>query len=75
MMSFSLNLTDHYLPQQGCSLYTYMGKTSLETIEAKKKKRKRGREWEGEKVIWWEELGKYGGVFISENDSIGYKHH
>ena len=26
-------------------------------------------------MIWCEELGKYGGVFIDENGSIGYKHH
>ena len=29
----------------------------------------------GEKVIWCEELGKYGGLFIGENDSISYKHY
>jgi len=26
-------------------------------------------------VIWCEEIGKYGGVFISENGSIGYNYH
>jgi len=26
-------------------------------------------------VIWCEELGKYGGVFIGGNGSIGCKHH
>ena len=30
---------------------------------------------EGEKVIWCEEIGKYGGVFIGGNGSIGYNHH
>jgi len=30
---------------------------------------------EGEKVICCEELGKYEGVFIGENSSIGCKHH
>jgi len=43
-----------------------------------KKKTEREREGESEerdKVIWCEELGKYEGVFIGGNDSIGYKHH
>jgi len=30
----------------------------------KKRKKKREIEKEGEKVIWSEEIGKYGGVFI-----------
>ena len=34
-----------------------------------------GESEEGEKVIWCEEIGKYGEVFISENGSISYKHH
>jgi len=42
----------------------------------KKKNREREEESEeGEKVIWREELGKYGAVFIGGNGSIGYKHH
>jgi len=47
-----------------------------ETTEKEKKKREiEGESEEGEKVIWCEEIGKYGGVFIGENGSIGYKHH
>ena len=42
---FFPNSTDHYFPQE-LLLYTERGMKSLETIEAKKKKRKRGREWE-----------------------------
>ena len=43
-------------------------------------KKKERREIEGEseeieKVIWCEEIGKYEGVFIGENGSIGYKYH
>jgi len=58
---------DHFIPQRG--------KKRLETIE-KKKKRNRGRESEeGEKVIWCEEIGKYGRVFISGNGNVGYKNH
>jgi len=34
-----------------------------------------GESEEGEKVIWCGEIGKYEGVFIDGNDSIGYKHH
>jgi len=42
----------------------------------KEKKREiEGESEEGEKVIWCEEIRKYGGVFIGGNDSIGYKHH
>jgi len=42
----------------------------------KKKRREiEGESEEGEKVIWCEEIGKYGGVFIGGNGSIGYKHH
>jgi len=26
-------------------------------------------------VIWCEEIGKYRGVFIGENGSVGYNHH
>ena len=26
-------------------------------------------------MIWCEELGKYGGVFIGGNGSVGYKNH
>ena len=37
----------------------------------KKKKRK----IEGEKVIWCEEIWKYGAVFIGGNGSIGYNNH
>jgi len=45
-------------------------------LTKKKKNREReGESEEGEKVIWCEELGKYGGVFIGGNGSIGYKHH
>jgi len=44
-----------------------------ETID--KKKKREGESEEAEKVIWCEELGKYGGVFIGGNGSIGYKHH
>jgi len=40
-----------------------------ETID--KKKNREGESEEGEKVIWCEELGKYGGVFIGGNGSIG----
>ena len=46
-----------------------------ETIEKKKKREIEGDSEEGEKVIWCEEMWKYGGVFIGGNDSIGYKHH
>jgi len=42
----------------------------------KKKRREiEGESEEGKKVIWCEELGKYGGVFIDENGSICYKYH
>jgi len=34
-----------------------------------------GESEEGEKVIWCEEIGKYGGTFIGGNGSIGYKNH
>jgi len=37
------------------------------------KKKIEGESEEGEKVIWREEIGKYGGVFIGENGIIGYK--
>ena len=43
-----------------------------------KKRRRRkieGESEEGEKVIWCEEIGKYGGVFIGENGSISYNNH
>jgi len=53
------------------SLITFAPK---ETIDKKKRERE-GESEEGEKVIWCEELGKYGGVFTGGNDSIGYKHH
>jgi len=46
-----------------------------ETIDKKTKREREGESEEGEKVIWCEELGKYGGVFIGGNGSIGYKHH
>ena len=26
-------------------------------------------------MIWCEEIGKYGGVFIGGNGSVGYNHH
>jgi len=43
----------------------------------KKKTRREieGESEEGGKVIWCEEIGKYRGVFIGGNDSIGYKYH
>ena len=44
----------------------------------KKKKERReieGESEEGEKVIWCEEIGKYEGVFIGGNGSIGYNYH
>jgi len=44
-------------------------------LTKKKEKEREGESEEGEKVIWYEELGKYGGVFIGGNSSIGYKHH
>jgi len=53
------------------SLITFAPK---ETIDKKKKERE-GESEEGEKVIWCEESGKYGGVFIGGNCSTGYKHH
>jgi len=46
-----------------------------ETIEKKKKRKTEGESEEGEKVIWCEELGKYEGVFIGGNGSVGYKYH
>jgi len=61
-----------FLPQR--SLITFAPK---ETIDKKKRKRRErvGESEEGEKVIWCEKLGKYEGVFIGGNGSIGYKHH
>jgi len=44
-------------------------------LKNKKKKRNRGGSEEGEKVIWCEEIWKYGGVFIGGNGSIGYNNH
>jgi len=70
LISFSPSGIATILPQEVCSL--------LPPKEYWKKKERREREGEseeGEKVIWCEELGKYGGVFIGGNDSIGYKHH
>jgi len=55
--------SDHFIPQRG--------KKRLETIE----KKIEGESEEGEKVIWCEEIGKYGGVFIGGNGSIGYNYH
>jgi len=46
-----------------------------ETIEKKRRREIEGESEEGEKVIWCEKIGKYGGVFIGGNSSIGYKHH
>jgi len=48
-----------------------------ETIEKRKEKNREieGESEEVEKVIWCEEIGKYEGVFIGGNGSIGYKHH
>lgn len=34
-----------------------------------------GESEEGEKVRWCEKIGKYGGVFIGGNGSVGYNHH
>jgi len=58
--------TDHFIPQRG--------KKRLETIE-KKEGEIEGESEEGEGVIWCEEIGKYGGVFIGGNGSIGYNYH
>jgi len=45
-------------------------------LNEKRRRREIERESEeGEKVIWCEEIGKYGGVFIGENGSIGYNNH
>jgi hypothetical protein len=44
----------------------------------KKRKERReieGESEEGEKVIWCEELGKYGGVFIGRNVNLGCNYH
>jgi len=41
----------------------------------KKKREIEGESEEGEKVIWCEEIRKYGGVFIGGNGSVGYKNH
>jgi len=39
-------------------------------LKRKKRREIEGESEEGEKVIWCEEIGKYGGVFIGENGSI-----
>ena len=44
-------------------------------MKRKKKREIEGESEEGEKVIWCEEIEKYGGVFIGENDNIGYNYH
>jgi len=59
--------TDHFIPQRR--------KKRLETIEENKRREIEGESGEGEKVIWCEEIGKYEGVFIGENGSVGYKNH
>jgi len=41
----------------------------------KKRREIEGESEEGEKVIWCEEIGKYGGVFICQNGSISYNYH
>jgi len=40
----------------------------------KKKREIKGGSEEREKVIWCEEIGKYEGVFIGGNGSIGYNY-
>jgi len=67
----SLPQVDYSLFYHRRSLITFDPK---ETIDKKKRERE-GESEEGEKVIWCEELGKYGGVSIGGNGSIGYKHH
>jgi len=49
---------------------TLISFTPKETIDKKKKIEREGESEEGEKVIWCEELRKYGGVFIGGNGSI-----
>jgi len=53
------------------SLLTFAPKRILK----KERKKREGESEEGEKLIWCEELGKYGGVFIGGNCSIGCKQH
>jgi len=43
--------------------------------EEKKEREIEGECEEGEKVIWCEEMGKYGVVFIGGNGSISYNYH
>jgi len=42
---------------------------------ARERREIEGESEEGEKVIWCEEIGKYEGVFISGNGSLGYNNH
>jgi len=69
LISFSPSGLATILPQEVCSLLP-----PKEYCKKKQIREREGESEEGKKVIWCEELRKYGGVFIGGNGSIGYKH-
>ena len=62
--------THHFIPIIGLFPFLHQNK------EGKKRRFIEGEsEEESENVRWCEEIGKFGGVFIGGNDSIGYNYH
>jgi len=66
---FPKSVTHYFTPKEVWSLLPQ------KRLLKKKRREIEGESEEGKKVIWCEELGKYGGVFIDENGSICYKYH